>query len=158
MSPLLDDLTFSKPSTYHQTGVHPGYSTVKADSSHLINRLVRYPDRYGKKPPLRLWYAKLDPGGYIVPHSDQGPWMERWHYPIEPAGWVWQESEGFHKAPSEPFPMRHWEPHAVWNDDNTPRIHLIVEYDNPIDHPDADLTLYPMLPEMDEVVAQMTRV
>ena len=84
--------------------------------------------------------------------------MERWHYPIEPAGWVWQANLGFFEAPTEPFEMRHWEPHAVWNDDNTPRIHLIVEYDNPIDHPDADLTLYPMLPEMDEVVAQMTRV
>lgn len=139
-------MDYSAPSTFEQTRVHHGYATARG---HLVDATIA---NVVDLPPIRCWYGKLEPGGFIIPHVDKGPWVERWHYPIQPAGYVWTEAEGIMAAPSEPFPIQHWLPHAVWNPDDHPRIHLIVEYDQPIDHPVSDLVLYPILEEMRPLV------
>jgi hypothetical protein len=152
-------MNYSAPSTYRGTNVHHGYATAKADPLELLDV---YPEILAPEGRwiTKTWFGKLDPGGFIIPHIDQGPWTERWHYPIESAGWTWQQSTGYVQAPTEPFPIRHWEPHAVWNDTDRPRVHLLVEYDNSIDLPHSGLVFCDMLPEVQAMLdaIQTTRV
>jgi hypothetical protein len=84
-------------------------------------------------PYKAVFWAKLGAGGFIVPHIDAGPYYERWHIPVQPAGMFWELDTYF--QPTEPFQVRHWLPHAVWNPTDTDRIHLIVDRD--IIPPDA---------------------
>lgn len=158
-----DTIAWSKPSIYSEgTGVHHGYSTAKAD-------LAEYARIVGDGGVPRLvntaWFAKLDPGGFIIPHVDQGPWLERWHYPISGEGWVWQDwpRDAQYKTyghmsnyaallPGIPYRMNHHKPHAVWNPYDEPRIILIVEYDNPVDQPTTDLILCDMIPEIQTMI------
>ncbi len=82
---------YSAPSTYGGPAgrVHHGYSTAKADARDIEDRAV-----YHLIEPLSAWWAKLEPGGFIVPHIDQGPYHERWHYSESGVGEVWQSWEG----------------------------------------------------------------
>ncbi len=156
---MLNTIAWSQPSTYTTgTGVHHGYSTAPADT------LPSFLD-ISKALIDGAWYAKLDPGGFIVPHVDQGPWVERWHYPISGKGYVWAEWDyqdpgtgqllGHWVGPPfttlryyDPYRMNHHQPHAVWNPYAEPRVVLIVEYDNPVDQPTTDLILCDMIPEV----------
>ena len=144
---------YSQPSVYDGPAgrVHHGYSTAKADEITVPLDL--------SKPLRSAWYAKLDPGGFIVPHVDQGPWIERWHYPISGKGYVWQYEDvpkvgsvGLIRRASEPYRMNHHRPHAVWNPDDDPRVVLIVEFDNPVDQPTTDLIICPMIPQIQEMI------
>ena len=156
---MLDTIAWSKPSTYTTgTGVHHGYSTAPADVPNpSVITYYAGRDDGNAAPADKAWYAKLDPGGFIVPHIDQGPWRERWHYPISGEGSVWQEWE-FNSptlvSPSQtiPYRMNHHKPHAVWNPYDEPRIVLIVEYDNPVDQPTTDLILCDMIPEVQAMI------
>ncbi len=155
-----DTVAWSQPSTYSEgTGVHHGYSTAKA--THWLTGV----QLDLSKPLSTAWYAKLEPGGFIVPHIDEGPWVERWHYPISGKGLVWQEWDD--PGPSQrlwdsedgsaawsyvPYRMNHHKPHAVWNPYDEPRIVLIVEYDNPVDQPTTDLILCDMIPEVQTMI------
>ena len=145
------DLAWSQPSTYSEgTGVHHGYSTAKADA-----RSEWSVDIAARGEVSKAWYAKLDPGGFIIPHVDQGPWRERWHYPISGKGRVWQESSAQSQLAIQyinPYRMNHHLPHAVWNTFDEPRIILIVEYDNPVDQPTTDLILCDMIPEIQTMI------
>ena len=153
---MLDTIAWSQPSTYSEgTGVHHGYSTAKADPLASPNNIFA-----SGAEPINAWYAKLDPGGFIIPHIDQGPWRERWHYPISGQGRVWQEWDDDNgrvsisnpAGPSTPYRMNHHRPHAVWNPTDEPRIILIVEYDNPVDQPTTDLILCDMIPEIQTMI------
>ncbi len=145
------DLAWSQPSTYSEgTGVHHGYSTAKADPLASPNNIFA-----SGAEPITAWYAKLDPGGFIIPHVDQGPWVERWHYPISGKGRVWQESSAQSQLAIQyinPYRMNHHKPHAVWNPSDEPRIVLIVEYDNPVEQPTTDLILCDMIPEIQTMI------
>ncbi len=159
-----DSVVWSKPSTYSEgTGVHHGYSTAPAPQEALPYPDRPYPHDGSGQPGYRLirvakfWYAKLDPGGFIVPHIDQGPWRERWHYPISGQGHVWQAwDDGIDRrtrlATFELYRMNHHKPHAVWNTFDYPRIILIVEYDNPVAQPTTDLILCDMIPEVQTMI------
>ena len=151
-----DSVVWSNSSTYSEgTGVHHGYSTAKADPLASPNNIFA-----SGAEPITAWYAKLDPGGFIVPHIDQGPWRERWHYSISGQGYVWQEwspgGTGIGHGPLAPYRMNHHKPHAVWNpyDEpyDEPRIILIVEYDNPVNQPTTDLILCDMIPEVQTMI------
>ena len=147
---------WSLPSTLEATSVHHGYATAKAIALQVLS--VVGPNG---GIPVKGWYARLDPGGFILPHTDQGPWVERWHYPVQPAGYIWQEDDGVVESPLDPFHVKHWRPHAVWNPHHIPRVHLIVEYDNAIDEPTRGLEVFDPLPEMADLVqnaSEMTRV
>ena len=149
-------LAWSQPSTYSEgTGVHHGYSTAKA-TEWLTGVQLDI-----SKPLSNAWYAKLDPGGFIVPHIDQGPWVERWHYPESGMGYVRQgwDDVGYGSRLTSPrlcghvpYRMYHHQPHAVWNPHDEPRIVLIVEYDNPVDQPTSDLIICDMIPEVQEMI------
>ena len=150
---------FSQPSVYDGPAgrVHHGYSTAPAAVDAVPVLL--------SAEPVASWYAKLEPGGFIVPHVDQGPWRERWHYPISGVGWVWQswEDESIPRVgrpvlpdgAAAPYRMNHHRPHAVWNPwTNRPdyRVVLIVEFDNPVDQPTTDLIIAPMIPQVQEMI------
>lgn len=145
---------YSQPSVYDGPAgrVHHGYSTAKADPLASPNNIFA-----SGAEPVNAWYAKLEPGGFIVPHVDQGPWLERWHYPISGVGYVWQdwdddgETYRMHRY-TNPYRMNHHRPHAVWNPYDEPRVILIVEYDNPIDQPTTDLIIGPMIPQIQEMI------
>ncbi len=154
------DYAWSNPSTYSEgTGVHHGYSTAKADRYELSDHLSGF--EVSNFEMAKAWYAKLDSGGFIVPHVDQGPWVERWHYPISGRGAVWQDWEvgglsyvlnAYTDPDAGPYRMNHHKPHAVWNPHDEARIILIVEYDNPIDQPSTDLLLCDMIPEVQTMI------
>ena len=152
-----DTLVWSKPSTYSEgTGVHHGYSIAMATGWLTGVQLDL------SKPLSNAWYAKLDPGGFIVPHVDQGPWRERWHYPISGDGSVWQDWDNNGTATLRhivsvgelfgAYRMNHHKPHAVYNPHDEPRIILIVEYDNPVEQPTTDLILCDMIPEIQTMI------
>lgn len=141
---------FSQPSTYGGPAgtVHHGYSTAKAD-------LAAVRAEYSLVGPTNAWYAKLEPGGFIVPHIDKGPWWERWHIPVAGVGYCWQEGEideaNFNPR-TELYAIRHWEGHAVWNPFVEPRVILIVEYPRQIQRQATDLILEPMIPEVQVMI------
>lgn len=134
---------WSQPSTYAVTGVHHGYRTAPGTIDDLA-------DLYGLDGVVKVWWGMLDPGGFIVPHIDASPWFRRWHYPIEPAGFVWHDGETL-ESPVEPFEIRHNEPHAVWNPTSKRRVHLIVETSERVPG-ESGLVLCPMIDEIQGLI------
>ncbi len=146
---------YSQPSVYGGAAgrVHHGYSTAPTDLIDAARHMTGF-----HLLPAEAWYAKLDPRGFIVPHVDQGPWRERWHYPISGVGEVWQQWDDSDEPYASsvrydtPYRMNHHQPHAVWNPTDEPRIVLIVEFDNPVEQPTTDLIISPMIPEVQEMI------
>lgn len=116
-------IQWSAPSEFSVVGVHHGYRTAPGTLDDLGGLDV-------PSGVVRVWFGMLEPGGFIVPHIDKSPWFRRWHYPIEPAGYLWQN--GSVTEPTELFEIRHHEPHAVWNPTEKRRVHLIVETEEQI--------------------------
>ena len=114
----LKKVQWGKPTVYSEHGISHGRALAKADNA------IAY--AAGLEPPIHIaFWARIDPGGFIVPHIDAGPYWERWHFPVEPSGGFWEDGE--YSSPEEPFIVRHWLPHAVFNDGPGVRTHLIVD-------------------------------
>ncbi len=151
----VDTVAWSKPSTLNTDGVvHHGYATAPAELTDIPYEAISGTGR--NVVVHKAWYAKLNPGGFIVPHVDQGPWMERWHIPTSGMGVVWQEWEDIGTAAvtlhTGRYRMNHHRPHAVWNPFDEPRVVLIVESDNAVDQPTTDLISCDMIPEVQEMI------
>lgn len=117
---------WSLPSTYRDTGVHHGYRRVVLVSAGKPQPHAQLFEVVWEAltPVADAWLSWIEPGGFIVPHRDAGPWRERWQVPIEPSGqWCGQPT------PVEAFTVRHWEPHMVTNRGPRPRIHIVVDRD-----------------------------
>lgn len=137
--------SWSLPSTYTGTRVHHGYRRVV-----LVSAGRRQP---GAKPfaqvldefePVReAWLSWLDPGGFIIPHRDGAPWFERWQVPIQASGWF----DDRRPVDGEPFQVKHWLRHSVWNDGDRPRIHIVIDRDVPIDLPPAPFETFLVPPQ-----------
>jgi hypothetical protein len=84
-------------------------------------------------PVWTAWLAKVPAHGFIGPHIDQGPYHERWHVPIHPAGTF----DGREVEAGVSFPVAHWAPHQVDNPTDRDRIHLVVDRDVWVDVPTA---------------------
>lgn len=108
---------------------------------------------YGVLPPYNhVWVAIVHPGGFIIPHIDAGGHKDRWHIPIQIAGSFWQDGELLDVT--KPFQPNHYVPHAVWNSDDTPRIHIVCDRDVP-HHNNPEKTPFvvtEMLPEVQELI------
>lgn len=126
----IPETAWSLPSTYTHTRVHHGYRRVGLVSA-------RQPQKHAElfqfvwdalDPIWDAWLSWIEPGGFIIPHRDAGPWRERWQVPISAAG-QWCATETFTPISGEAFPVTHWEPHAVVNRTNHPRIHLVIDRD-----------------------------
>ncbi len=137
----LESVEWGKPTVFSEHGISHGRATARADNALAL--------AIGVEPPIQItFWARIDPGGFIIPHIDAGVWWERWHFPVETGGHFWQDPDHF--SPTEPFQVQHWLPHAVYNDSAGPRVHLIV--DRKITPPEAPdympLTLTEMIPEV----------
>jgi hypothetical protein len=119
-------MDWNKETDYRIHGVaHKRQVTAQVDSQSVIEILGEPLQVIGAYK--RLFWARLGPGGFIVPHIDAAPFHDRWHIPVEPAGWFWQDGEQFQPQHMVPFQVQHWLPHAVWNDTDRDRIHLIID-------------------------------
>lgn len=143
MPATLRDLAWSQPSTYSATGVHHGYRTAPGTIDDLA-------DMVGLVGVVKVWFGMLEPGGFIVPHIDASPWYRRWHYPLEPAGYVLQ-GDTVTESPSDPFEIFHYQPHAVWNPTDKRRVHMLVETDERIPG-ESNLVLCPMIAEIQGLI------
>jgi len=85
------------------------------------------------EPVWTAWVALVPARGFIGPHIDEGPYHERWHVPIHPAGTF----DGRPVEAGVSFPVKHWEPHRVDNPSDRPRIHLVIDRDVMADVPPA---------------------
>lgn len=146
---LVAEAEWTKPTQYGKHRVAHGRSTA---------RLPKVPhdilSHYLPEPIHNGWFAKLDPGGFVAPHIDGGEYRERWHIPIYPAGFFWEDGTMW-EITGQPFQVRHWLPHAVWNPTDRPRIHLMIERDvRPDDAPaePGQLELTPMLPQIQSLI------
>lgn len=147
----LETAEWTNPTVYTKHGVAHGRSTARIEGSH---RQALY-DALGVDPPYHnIWWAKIDPGGFVIPHIDAGPpFYDRWHYPVEPAGFFWQE--GMLTEPTNPFQVKHWRPHAVGNPTDRPRIHLMVERNVVVFADPTSLQKTEMIPEIQELIDRL---
>lgn len=76
-------------------------------------------------PVHTAWISRVPAGMKIGPHVDQGPYRERWHVPVLPAGTF----NGRPCLPGVSFPVEHWRPHRVDNPTDHDRIHLVIDRD-----------------------------
>ncbi len=79
---LEDTRGWSKPSTIDATGVHHGYQQI---TLHPHDRLFQWLNS-DHQPIKRAWLSRILPGGYVLPHRDASPYLERWQIPVIPAG------------------------------------------------------------------------
>lgn len=118
---------WSNPSTIEDTGVHHGYRRVvlvQAGYWRAEADLFRFAlDEFS--PVFDAWLSWIDPGGFILPHRDAGPYRERWQVPVHAAG----DLGGAEAEDGVPFPVRHWERHSVRNDTDHPRVHIVLDRD-----------------------------
>lgn len=144
---------WSRPSSYDVTKVHHGYRRVV-----LVSARYRTADAAPWRqvldafdPVYDAWLSWIDPGGFIVPHQDAGPWRERWQLPIRAAG-EFHAGETFTPTDGRAFPVRHWLPHAVTNRTDRPRIHLVVDRDCWVDRTRQAFALHPIPDDMTALV------
>lgn len=119
---------WSLPSTFAGTGVHEGYRRIQLITGGFVQspyaELFEFVTREFE-PIDKVWLSYIDPGGFIIPHIDAGPWRERWHVPIQAAG-LFNEQR---PEDAVPFQVQHWAKHWVTNDTDHPRIHLVIDRD-----------------------------
>jgi hypothetical protein len=90
----------------------------------------------------RVMLARMPPGGEIKPHQDTNVaarWPHKIHVPITTNDRVafWIDGTAYHLPVGEVFEVNNMAVHAVRNDGDTDRIHLIFEYYD-ADQPDPD--------------------
>lgn len=145
--------SWSLASAYRDTGVHHGYRRVVLVSA---GHWQPHADLFGfvwdaLNPVWDAWLSWIEPGGFIVPHRDPGPWRERWQVPISPSG-QWCGKETFEPTAGNAFMVEHWAPHAVANRGATPRIHLVVDRNIHIDRDAEPFATFPVPAEMADLV------
>lgn len=148
-------MDWNKETDFRTHGVaHLRQVTPGVDPALLEEELLTVPGPY-----QRVFWARLGPGGFIAPHIDAAPFWDRWHIPVEPAGWFWQDGEQFQPQHMVPFQVQHWLPHAVWNDTDRDRIHLIVDRQwQPPEAPDFQplVVTDDIIPEIEALTAALT--
>ena len=144
---------WSLPSTYTETRVHHGYRRVALVSAGQLRTFAPHFDFVLEQlAPVRdVWLSWIEPGGFIVPHRDAGPWRERWQIPINAAG-DWCGTATFTPEDGVAFPVEHWAPHAVVNATDRPRIHLVLDRDIWLERPSEPFEVYPIPDDMTDMV------
>jgi hypothetical protein len=90
----------------------------------------------------RVMLARMPPGGEIKPHQDTNVaarWPHKIHVPLATNDRVafWIDGVAYHLPVGEAFEVNNMAVHAVRNDGDSDRIHLIFEYYD-ADQPDPD--------------------
>ena len=97
---------------------------------------------YARSQYPRIMLARMAPGGMIHPHQDTNPaakWPHKIHVPIVTNDRVafFIDGVGHHFPDGEAVEVNNMATHAVTNDGDADRIHLIFEYYD-LDQPDPD--------------------
>lgn len=149
--------SWSLPSRFAENNVHHGNRRIV-----LVQASVRLPEAepFGFvlddfAPVHTAWLSWLEPGGFITPHRDAGPWRERWQIPIHAAGLL--DEDGVRSQPRDgvPFRVQHHGPHSVWNADPRARIHLVLDRDVWLELPSEPFQTYPIPEEFADLVASV---
>lgn len=149
---VVPESAWSLPSRYADTGVHHGNRRiVLVDNGRRLDAAEPWAFVLDRFAPVRTsWLSWLAPGGFIVPHRDAGPWCERWQVPIQAAGMF----GGERPVDGVPFRVEHWRPHAVWNDTDRPRIHLVLDRENLLELPASAFELFPVPAEYEHFIEE----
>lgn len=144
---------WSLASTYTQTHVHHGYRRVGLVSAGQMQPHAHHFDFVwaALNPIWDAWLSWIEPGGFIIPHRDAGPWRERWQVPISAAG-QWCAQETFTPQSGEAFPVTHWEPHAVVNHTDSPRVHLVIDRDVWVNQNALPFKIFPIPADMADLI------
>ncbi|MEE3066576.1 MAG: aspartyl/asparaginyl beta-hydroxylase domain-containing protein [Actinomycetota bacterium] len=144
---------WSLPSRFTETGVHHGYRrVVLVNNGHHKPHAELFGFVWDAMHPIRdATLSRIDPGGFIAPHRDGGPWQQRWQIPIVASG-QWHAQETFNPQPGKAFEARHWEQHAVTNRGDGPRIHLVVDRDIPVDREALPFATFPVPADMADLI------
>ncbi|UGT65322.1 aspartyl/asparaginyl beta-hydroxylase domain-containing protein [Nocardia gipuzkoensis] len=144
---------WSLPSAYSETRVHHGYRRVVLVSARQPwDHAALFSDVLAAFAPVwEAWLSWIEPGGFIAPHRDAGPWRERWQVPIGAAG-EWHGDNRFRPESGIPFVVQHWESHAVVNNTDQPRIHLVLDRDVWLDRAPEPFEVYPIPDDMTDLV------
>lgn len=110
-----------------------------ADWQALIEPVLRQavaPYGYANGEFPRVMFARMAPGGEIKPHRDANAaakWPHKIHVPLLTNDKVtfYVEGTGYHLPEGEAAEVNNMGVHAVKNDGDTDRIHLIFEYFDP---------------------------
>lgn len=97
---------------------------------------------YARGSYPRIMLARMAPGGVIHPHRDANPaakWPHKIHVPIFTNDKVtfYVDGVGYHLAEGEAVEVNNMGVHAVANEGDSDRIHLIFEYYD-LDQPDPE--------------------
>jgi hypothetical protein len=97
---------------------------------------------YSRGSYPRVMLARMAPGGVIHPHRDANPsakWPHKIHVPLQTNDKVtfFVDGAGYHLKEGNAVEVNNMAVHAVKNDSDADRIHLIFEYFD-LDQPDPD--------------------
>lgn len=134
---------WSGPSDGDRVKVHHGYRqvTVAAGGNVCHPELGWLLEQFA--PVWGAWLGRLDPGGWIRPHIDAGPYRERWQVPICGDCTFRVDGATFHPTPGVPFRVHHHLWHAVDNLGPGPRVALVVDRDVLLPIPSGPLEVTP---------------
>jgi hypothetical protein len=98
--------------------------------------------RYARGSYPRIMLARMAPGGVIHPHIDANPaakWPHKIHVPLttNDKTTFFVEGVGYHFPVGQAFEVNNMGTHAVTNEGDSDRIHLIFEYYD-LDQPAPD--------------------
>lgn len=113
----------------------PAWAEWKALVEPVLQQAVT-PYGYANGQFPRVMFARMAPGGEIKPHRDANPaakWPHKIHVPLLTNDRVtfYVEGIGYHLPEGEAAEVNNMGIHAVKNDGDTDRIHLIFEYFDP---------------------------
>jgi hypothetical protein len=119
----------------------PLWEAWRARIEPILRRAVA-PYGYANGVFPRVMLARMPPGGEIKPHQDTNVaarWPHKIHGPITTNDRValWIDGRAYHLPVGEVVEVNNMAVHAVRNDGDTDRIHLIFEYYD-ADQPDPD--------------------
>lgn len=118
---------WSAASNIADTGAHHGYRQVGiVVGGHL--EVPEFADVLAQFTPVRAaWLSRIEPGGYVLPHIDAGPYCERWQIPFTTDGALFHGDEMVTHEVGVPFQVRHFDWHEVRNESDADRVSLVVD-------------------------------
>lgn len=149
---------FSQPSHFDATGVHHGYCQIGLVRAGHVQPAAKpwLPVLDEFEPVWEAWISWINPGGFVIPHRDAGPWRERWQIPIIAGGVLSNDDDDVHPVNGQPFQVRHWVRHSVANDSDRPRVHLVLDRDVALDVVAEGFKTFPPTPRIARLIERLT--
>ena len=135
------DHLWSAASDIADTGAHHGYRQVSvAVGGHL--EVPEFADVLAPFAPVHnAWLSRIEPGGYVLPHIDAGPYFERWQIPFTVDGALIHGDETVALEAGVPFLVRHFDWHEVRNAGPGDRVSLVIDRAVPLAVPSGPFRL-----------------